>query len=230
MALGRLRELRLGRRGRNYLREVSIVLLGVLIALALEQVALGWRERVRTEGLRASIDEELADFAEVATLRRELQDCILARLDAIDAVLATPGAAGPWRGVDRPPFFFTSRGAWNSDAADLLSRHFGARSYRIYGEIYQGMEEFNALSQQEQAHWIALQTLERQDKPLAGERRWRLVEAAAGARNANLLLNAIAGQMLAHSEGFGIAANRSLPVAELRARPLCRPLADLGDG
>lgn len=37
------------------------------------------------------------------------------------------------------------------------------------------MEQFLALAQQEQDRWVVLQTLERQDEPIGGERRWRLV-------------------------------------------------------
>jgi hypothetical protein len=224
MARRSLKDWTLGRRGREFVREVAVVLLGVLIALALEQVALNWRDSERAAAIRASMDEEVADFAEVFLIRREIQPCILRKLDAIDSALARGGARGPWRDVGRPPFFFTSRGAWNSDASDLLSRHLGAETFRIYGELYQGVEHFMALSHQEQEQWIALQTLERQDEPLAGERRWRLVEAAAAARNANLLLDAIAAQMLTHVERFAIAPSVTIDRSLLRARPLCRPM------
>ena len=216
---------RLGRSGRNFVREVIIVLLGVLIALALEQLVTNLRDRARTSDIRASMNEEVADFAEVFTVRREASVCITAKLDALDDVLRRRGAQGPWRDVGRPPFYFSRRGAWNSDASDLLTRHLGPQRLRTYGEIYQGMEEFAALAQREQDHWIALQTLERQDEPLTGDRRWQLVEAAAGARNANLLLTAIAEQMIGRAGELGIARNRTLSTRELRARPLCQPLA-----
>jgi len=215
---------RIGRRGRSFAWEVAIIIVGVLIALALEQVASNWRDRARMNDIRASMNEEIADFADIFTLRMRVTGCIGRKLDALDTVLARPNAQGPWRSVGRAPFFFSSQGAWNSDASDLLSRHLGPETFRIYGEIYQGMAQFTALSQQEQDQWIALQTLERQDEPLAGERRWRLVEASAGARNANLLLTAIAEQMLANVERVGVSGNDSFAPAAIRARPICQPL------
>ena len=215
----------MSRSGRSFLREVVIVVLGVFIALALEQLASGWRDRQRMGAMQAAMNEELADHAEVFTLRVQAQRCIVARLDALDALLARSGARGPWRNVDRPPFFFSSRGAWNSDASDLLSRHIGAERLRIYGEAYQGMEQFMAIAQEEQDHWIVLQTLEHQDEPIAGERRWRLIEAAAGARNANRLLEAIADQMLANIARLGVRRNQALSRLNLRTRPLCQPLS-----
>ena len=216
---------RIGRGGRSFLREVIIIILGVLIALALEQLASNWRDRERVSDLRASMDEELADFADVLGIRLLASPCALAKLDAIDAVLGRSGASGPWRNVGRPPFFYSSRGAWNSDASDLMSRHLGPATFRTYGEVYQGMEHFAALMQQEQDFWIALQTLERQDEPITGERRWRLLEAAAGARNANLLQTAIAEQTLGRIRELGVRPHNAVPAAGLRARPICQRLS-----
>ena len=215
---------KLGRGGRNFLREVVIIVLGVLIALALEQMASNWRDRQRVNAMQASMNEELADFAEVFAIRMQVRGCITGKLDALDALLARPGARGPWRNVDRPPFFFSSRGAWNSDASDLLSRHIGPDRLRLYGESYQGMEQFMAIAEEEQNHWIVLQTLERQDEPIAGERRWRLVESAAGGRNANLLLSAIAEQMLANIRRLGVRRNNAMAGVNVRSRPICQPL------
>jgi hypothetical protein len=222
----RLGIFRIGRRGGQFLREVLIIIVGVLIALALEQVASNWRDRQRTDNIRASMDEEIADFADILELRMRMTRCIDGKIDALEALLARPRATGPWRNVGRPPFFFSSQGAWNSDASDLLSRHLGPETFRIYGEVYQGIGQFTALSQQEQDQWIALQTLERQDEPLSGERRWRLVEAAGGARNANLLMTAIAEQMLANARTLEVTSNDTLSSVAVAARPICRPLED----
>ncbi|MBV9884766.1 MAG: hypothetical protein JO276_17290 [Sphingomonadaceae bacterium] len=216
-----LRRPRLGKSGRDFLREVIIVIIGVVIALALEEVAASWRDRTRAHEIRASMDEELSDMVTVFDLRVAASRCIIAKLDAIDRVLAgrpTP----PFRNVGRPPFFFSSHGAWSSDAADLLARFIGPATLRTYGEAYQGMAEFAALAQHEQDEWIILQTLERTGEPIAGDRRWRLIEAAAGARNSNALLTAIAEQMNQRIASLGVHAAGGAP--DVRSRPLCRPL------
>jgi len=199
------------------------VILGVLVALALEQLVSSWRERERAADIRASMDEELSDFVTVFNVRAAATRCIAAKLEALDRALAGP-IAPPLRNVGRPPFFFSSHGAWNSDAADLLARHLGPVTLRTYGEAYQGMAEYAALAQREQDEWIILQTLERAGEPIAGDRRWRLIEAASGARNTNLLLTAIAAQMNQRIAGLGIRpATASLPY-DVRTQPLCRPL------
>jgi hypothetical protein len=213
-----------GARGREFLREVAIVLLGVLIALVLEQIVDEWRERQRMEDIRASMNSEIADFAEVLSIRLRADSCIVRKVDALDQLLAHPERARGVRNVGRPPFYFSSRGAWNSDASDVLARYLGPERLRVYGEIYQGMEQFTELGQQEQDDWIALQTLEQQDEPLAGDRRWALVRAAAGARNSNLLMMAIAEQMTADAHRLGISRNHSLSLTDLPKREICQPL------
>ena len=216
---------KLSHSSRDFLREVVIVVLGVFIALAMEQAASNWRDGQRTRAIEASMNEELADFAEVFMIRMRAKPCILAKLEALDALLARPGERGPWRNVGRPPFFFSSRGAWNSDASDLLSRHIGPERLRLYGESYQGMEQFIAIAAEEQDQWIALQTLERQDEPLGGDRRWDLIQAAAGARNSDVLLNAIAEQMLANIRRLGIRRTGAMNGIDVRGRPLCQRLS-----
>jgi hypothetical protein len=215
---------RLGKSGRDFAREVVIVILGVLVALALEQVASNWRDRARAADIRASMDEELGDFVTVFNVRVAATHCITAKLDALDAALAGHPAP-PFRNVGRPSYFFSSHGAWNSEAADLLARHIGPATLRTYGEAYQGMAEYAALAQREQDAWIVLQTLERPGEPIAGDRRWRLIEAASGARNANLLLTAIAQQMNQRIAGLGVRPATDSSPPDVRAQPICKPLA-----
>ena len=222
-----MRRPKLGKSGREFLREVVIVILGVLVALALEQLVASWRERERAADIRASMDEELSDFVTVFNVRAAASRCIIAKLDALDAALARP-LAPPLANVGRPPFFFSSHGAWSSEAADLLARHLGPATLRTYGETYQGMAEFASLAQREQDDWIVLRTLERPGEPISGDRRWRLVEASAGARNTNALLTAIAEQMNQRIASLGVRASADAPPADVRTQPLCQPLGTGG--
>jgi hypothetical protein len=214
---------RLGKSGRDFVREVIIVIVGVLVALALEQLVASWRDAQRAADIRASMDEELSDFLTVFHVRAVASQCIIAKLDALNHALERP-LAPPLRHVGRAPFFFSSHGAWNSDAADLLARHLGPVTLRAYGETYQGMAEFAALAQREQDSWIVLQTLERPSEPISAERRWRLIEASAGARNSNLLLTAIAQQMSQRIAGLGIRGNGQPLQYDVRSQDICRPL------
>jgi len=86
------------------------------------------------------------------------------------------------------------------------------------------MEEFAALAQIEQAHWARLQTLEIAEPGVDPARRWRLREDISGARNANLLLTAIAGQMLERIAALGIATDSAPLPVDMQQRAVCQPL------
>lgn len=211
-----------GRRGRALLGEFLVVMLGVLVALALEQLVHDWQERERARATLLAMNEELSDFLAVFRLRTDVSACVVRKLDALDAALAGPGTLAV-ASVGRTPYFFSSRGGWSAGGADLLARYRGPEVARVYGEIYQGMEEFARLAQQEQEHWARLATLERHARALEPTQRWRLAEAVAGARNDNLLLTAIAEQMAERIPRLGIEP-AAMPAIDLAARPICQPL------
>ncbi|MDQ0465650.1 hypothetical protein QO010_003439 [Caulobacter ginsengisoli] len=212
----------------HFLREVAIVILGVLIALVAGEVANDFRERERANEIKVSMDKELESYVDVLALRVRANGCIVAKLDAIDAVLARSGAKGPWKDVGRAPYFFTGHGAWNSEASDLLSKHLGADKLLIYSLLYNSMIQFDGLAQREQDQWTVLQSLRRQDEPITGERRWRLVEASASARNTGRLLEAIAEGNLEFAKTLGVKPANELSKLDLKSRPICQPLEKAG--
>ena len=209
------------RRRRRVVGEFLVVMLGVLAALILEQLVLDWQERSRLAATRATIDSEVADAASLFLVRERVSRCIDDRLAEVANALATspPPRLGD---IGRPPYLFSSRGAWSGAAPELLSRHHGPDRARTYGEVYQGIAEYNALSQREQELWTQLRTLALAPEPDSAERVWRLREAVAGAYNTNLLLTAIARQM---NERI-VALQGPLPDPALDAGnlPVCRPL------
>lgn len=212
------------RRSGSFLREVMIVVLGVLVALGLEEAVHHWREQQRLAEMRAALDKELADFAAVFGVRIDAAPCIEGKLDALDALLRQPDVVVPPTQVGRPPYFFSSRSAWNEVAAELLGRHAGPVVARSHGEIYQGVQEFDRLSYDEQADWARLATLESHQGPLDAALRWRLLEAVASARNSQLLLTAIATQLQQRIESMGVQPDAAPIAAGLERRPICLPL------
>jgi hypothetical protein len=217
--------LRPSRRVKRFLGEFLGVTLGVLLALILEQAVADWHERRRVEDTRISMNVEVADFAEIFKLRKRFAPCIQKKLDQLDAFLGGKGPRQPLRDIGRPPYFFSSRGAWNSNAGDQMARHLGARMMQRYGEIYQGMTEFASLSTEEQGAWVKLRVLEGDSDPLSPDRRARIREAITEARNTNLLMTATATQMLSQAEKVGVAPNGTLSALKVESAPLCKRLA-----
>lgn len=216
--------IKLSRSGKSFLREIVIVVLGVLIALVMQEALGNWRDQQRTQTLLATMHEELSDNIEVLSLRLRSNPCIVAKLDALDARLSSPGAEGPWTNIGRPSFFFSSQDAWNGSSADLLSRQTDAKTYGQYSSLYSGMTQYDALAAREQDYWTVLRSLEQQDEPVTGQRRWDLLEALSSARNAALILNAIAEQETKTAADLGIKPNGVLAKLSVKTSPLCQPL------
>jgi hypothetical protein len=219
------REPRAESRGRAFFLEFLSVTLGVLLALVLEQAATSWRERQRVADLRLSMNAEIADYVEIFHLRVRADKCVTPKLDQLEAHLRPASAAGPVVNVGYPPYFFSSRGAWNSDATDQLARYLGADTVRAYGEIYQGMAEYAELSSAEQNAWVALRTLEGDEDSIGPDRRARLREAIAEARNEHRIMMAIAKGMTGGAARLGVKRNHSLDSNPIGRKAICAPLA-----
>jgi hypothetical protein len=213
---------------KHFFREFVSVMMAVLLALIVEQAAEYWRERERVLDTRESMNEEVADFAEIFALRKRLAPCVDRKLDQLNAFVAGNGPRAPLRDIGRPSYFFSSRGAWNSNVADQIARHLGAKMVKQYGELYQGMNEFAQLSRDEQSAWVTLQALEGDSDPLTPDRKARVKEAIAQARNTELLLMATAQQMLDDAKALGVAPNGGLQSVKVESKPICRPLATAG--
>jgi hypothetical protein len=109
------------RRGgsRDFFRQVLIVVLGVLVALALEHLLSEWRERQRVSDTLLSMNEELSDFGLVFAIRAAASDCITGKLDEIDALLRAGRADAPAANIGRAPI--SSRAAAPGTAARPIS-------------------------------------------------------------------------------------------------------------
>jgi hypothetical protein len=214
------------KRWKHFFFEFLSVTAGVLLALILEQAAENWREHRRVVDQREAMDKEVLDFGEILRLRVRIGPCITSKLDAIEATVRGEGPAAPLKNVGRPSFFFSGRGAWNGDNSDQVSRYLGAEKFQRYAEIYQGMEHYAALNAAEQDTWVPFLALEGDTDALTPDRRARIREAIAQARNQQLLLNAIAVQMLDQAKELGIRPEGALE-AKAKDAGVCKPLATL---
>jgi len=121
------------RRGRGLVGEFLVVMLGVLVALALEQWLSDWQEASRADDTVAAMHEELQDFALVFRLRQATTTCAATRLSELEAHLAADAALPALEAVGRTPYLFSSRSGWRGGASELLSRHQGPQRALVYG-------------------------------------------------------------------------------------------------
>jgi hypothetical protein len=82
---------------REFLKEVGIIVLGVLIALSADQLAERYNWRLRVGEARTALNEEIADAAGTAQERIAYNACANRRLDELHNLVMNAGPA-----IDRP--------------------------------------------------------------------------------------------------------------------------------
>ena len=148
---------------RELAKEVGIIVLGVLIALAAEQVAESLRDQHKAAEARTYIRAEIAQNLGRMTVRLRSEDCVKTRLDEIGGLLDARAAGRPpaspiW--IGRPQTFVMNTTRFEAAAgggrASLLSQDEQA----AYGRLYAEFATFNELVGRERPAWAKLQVLE----------------------------------------------------------------------
>ena len=108
---------------REFVGEVGIIVIGVLIALGAEQVIENWHWRNQTEQAQDIFKEELGGAATNAYERLIVQPCLTNRLRAIATKLNEPGPQ--WRGM---PEQFTGASTYYNNVLPVVYRAPGRSS------------------------------------------------------------------------------------------------------
>ena len=187
---------------REFIGEVGIIVLGVLIALGAEQLVsnIDWRRKVAET--RAAVGLEVADNLGKLHARIALSHCIDQRLDALAVIvdraakskflppLATPIAPGnrSW-----------STGVWNSALNSQSAAHFSAEQLRGYSRVYQITDRISELEPKDEAAWTTLFELAGPGRPFDAQDA-RIYRTAIGeAREINGLMS-----------GFGVREEQAV--------------------
>ena len=197
---------------REFAGEVGIIVVGVLIALAFEQVAEGMRWRSAVAESEASMRKELSeDDGPQVFERLAFSPCIDAQIDALQAGLVKERDAGvPFRPAPLVvPAYFT----WDSDAyrqamaSSTLSHMAIARSY-AWSSPYTLMAGMDAANVREIADYAELRMLSATPEHPSEQMRTTLLSALARARGDNKLMTLLATKFIAYSSEPGITLTR----------------------
>ena len=148
---------------REFIGEVGIIVIGVLIALAAEQLVddLHWRNEVsdfRT-AVRAEISGDLATY----TFRTDENRCIVARLDELQRWLDSWRAGRPLSltgPIGIPNSLVIRSNVWDSRDASTVA-HMTLREKLDYGYLYTEFANNEVHRLDERAAWIALADYDR---------------------------------------------------------------------
>jgi len=144
---------------REFAGEVGIIVLGVLIALAAEQVVEKVHERSEIGELQQALRSELADSRARWEDMRAEDACELKRLDALEAWLAAAPATSRLPGAFGPMLWNMHSSAWDlartSPAANSISLH----ERLIYASLYDAINNWRSYLDEERGNAVKLNAL-----------------------------------------------------------------------
>ncbi|MDB5431777.1 MAG: hypothetical protein JWP35_2893 [Caulobacter sp.] len=152
--------------GRDFAKEVGIIVLGVLIALAGQQTVEWFHWRREVAQTREALDREVAVNLGAINRRLEEAPCMDRRLDELKDyfVRHTAGRAGaPSVPVGQPQFQRTHSNVWEVALAGDVMSHFSLEERLHYATLYDGFEWIRTRQTDESVEWIRLAELDDYD-------------------------------------------------------------------
>jgi hypothetical protein len=148
---------------RAFAGEVGIIVVGVLIALAAEQLVEDLRDRSEAREARQSIQGELEiNMARLAS-RSASESCVAHRLSEIQGLLDRAGEGAtvtPPNWVGRPQFWTTQTVRWDAISQAGRAALLPPKELADYGVMYTIMRNITGVMISEQADWARLRSLE----------------------------------------------------------------------
>jgi hypothetical protein len=216
---------------REFVGEVGIIVLGVLIALAAEQVveAQHWRHEVATE--RASLLQEARDSRDGILLRQRQQPCVNRRLDEIHTILERHRLRQPLGligQIGKPAWETSSRGTWQIALTGQALAHMPSSEKLAFSDLFASYDDWDREASQESEIWTRFTVLNSPD--LMTEEGWNAVtDAYARAVGINDLMRQLAPFMLTKTmegmpkEASAVDLSRFNDLATRICKPILAP-------
>ena len=147
---------------REFVGEVGIIVIGVLIALGAGQLVDNWNWHGNIEAQKKALDEDVASMWYSMSARMVVQSCVDKRLDELGIVfrrhdLSLPlGLIAP---VGRPTVWSASQDALRMATADGSLSHMRLSDKRAYFAIARSFDSFERAAHEERVSWRVLQGL-----------------------------------------------------------------------
>ncbi len=213
---------------REFAKEYGIIVLGVLTALAAEQLVewIHWNHEVAEA--RQALDQEAAYNLGAVVMRQKEAPCIDSRLGEIRALLARADFHGLPAGAARlgqPQLWRPRTNVWQATLTGQVADHMPLEMRIDFAKLYDGFQWYGQKAADETEAWGVLGEL---DDPgvLGPQEIATLREARARAQAAADKMNANLPRILDTSAKAGIApgAVDERPLTAQAREALCRPL------
>ena len=167
---------------REFAGEVGIIVLGVLIALALEQLVDAWQWREKVGAAEGAMRIELADDDGPQAYARELiGECLDKEITRIrdSSDTAPPDRLRKWAAAYAPPFRTWDSEAWKIVVASDVGSHMGAERLIAWSAPYRFLPQLTEEDQREARLVIQLRAdLAATGNPSPAERKSIRLDAA----------------------------------------------------
>lgn len=204
---------------REFLSEILVIVVGVVIALSGEQLVESFHWRKAVSETREALNNELAFDLGVIRTRREQAPCMARRVSELRAILAAHAAGKPVRlvgAVSQPNFPHLRTSVWETAIADQSISHM-PRDLRLrYAALYEGIAWLRDKESAESEAWTRFSQLD--DASILPDNAWSPLYAdLAHARslaekvNGTILPSANGGSpdpFATRSAELGVAAKR----------------------
>ncbi len=209
---------------KEFFIELGTVVIGILIALALEQAVEAAHDRSRAAQARQTIGAEIAFNTGLLAARATIEACVSRRLDEVDGLIraSIAGAAMPdaiW--IGHPPYWPMLSSQYSAASQSGVVAQLPAAEQAAYANVYAGFIEYTEAEKNEQAAWADLRALE--NHPIAGPiLDWQLRSALKKARSARWLTEVSAHAIKLGADGLGIKPSITTRFSQ---QSTCIPLA-----
>src|SRR6185503_13856129 len=144
---------------REFLKEYAIIVLGVMTALAAEQVVEWFHWRSQVEGARKVIATETTNNLVGAIRRMRTVQCTEQRLDTLAKILddaSRSGSLPPVGYIGQPPRHRWPTGAWDSVVVSQTATHFPREQLAALGGLYKIVQRIEEYGVPETEDWSDL--------------------------------------------------------------------------
>lgn len=228
------------RRWREFLWDVGIIVLGVLIALFADQIvqSIDWRQRADASG--RGINTQLSRNAGVYDERTLLQPCADERLEQLDQLVGkarTTHVIPLISKIGRPPYRPTVRSAWDEVLGTEILRHLDQRRRESLALHYSQSSDYDSQIKNELLLWAKLHLLENAGGAISETTLTEVTSAVAQLKFLSKMNGLNSEQLLGSIHALGIKpsyyivldreGSRQEIVAGMSRRPICKPLSAL---
>jgi hypothetical protein len=151
---------------REFFTEIGIIVIGILVALALDQAAERYQEHRFAADARDAVRAEVSENLYWVNVRKQAESCIGKRLQEIGAILdrAERGKAYPVpQRLGLVPHIKLTDLRWQANASGGRASLFSGDEQRLFDNYYFSTDQLLQYQAQEETVWSGLRALQGED-------------------------------------------------------------------